>query len=557
MPKNYENWDKEQLINELKQLSKRKKYGLVWEDKPEDVVEQCKSELPVLKEVRNKAISKNKSGAQNIIIEGDNYHALSVLNYTHQGKIDVIYIDPPYNTGAKDWKYNNDYVDINDGYRHSKWLSMMSSRLRLAKNLLKKNGVLICAIDENELAHLGVLLEEIFINKQITPVTVVHNPSGIQGKNFSNNNEFLYFVYDGKKKSIALEERDDDAADVRPFINGAKGNSKGYLRESGNNSFYPILVQDNRVIGFGDVCDINFHPGSRVIKKGEVSEVYPVDGDGIERKWLFSRNSVEEIINELSVKINSKTKEPQIIRTKNRINYKTVWTSSKFNAKKYGTELVKHLLNKDFPFPKSVFAVREALKAVIHPQDALILDFFAGSGTTGHAVALMNKEDGGQRRFILCTNNEGNIATEITYPRIKAVIEGHKSLPEITNVPSNLRYYKTSFVGAGPTDKNKVSLTKQAVEMLCLKENIFDPIKETDEIKIYNNQGKYLGVALSEDDIPLLKKEIKKLGGEWSVYVFSLTDDNYEDEFADLSDLVSVTPIPEAILRVYRRIFKR
>src|SRR3989339_1079377 len=137
-----------------KELKKKKKYGLVWEEKPEEVVEMCKAKLPVLKEVKSKEIITDSDKPMNLLIEGDNYHALSVLNYTHKGKIDIIYIDPPYNTGAKDWKYNNDYVDSNDMFRHSKWVSMMNNRLKLAKKLLKKDGVLICAIDDNENATL-------------------------------------------------------------------------------------------------------------------------------------------------------------------------------------------------------------------------------------------------------------------------------------------------------------------------------------------------------------------------------------------------------------------
>ena len=157
-----QDWTKEQLADEVIRLRKRKKYGLVWEDKPEDVVEQCKTELPVLKEIANKEIITNPATPTNLLIEGDNYHALSVLNYTHKGKIDVIYIDPPYNTGARDWKYNNDYVDINDQWRHSKWILMMEHRLRLTKKLLSQKGFIVCAIDNNELFALGILMDEVF-----------------------------------------------------------------------------------------------------------------------------------------------------------------------------------------------------------------------------------------------------------------------------------------------------------------------------------------------------------------------------------------------------------
>ena len=148
--KDYTNWDRKDLIKEIEQLRKRKKYGLVWEDKPEKVVEQCKTELPVLKEVKSKEIITNPNKPVNLLIEGDNYHALSVLNYTHKGKIDVIYIDPPYNTGARNWKYNNDYVDKEDAYRHSKFICFMQNRLELAKKLLSNKGIIICAIDDYE-----------------------------------------------------------------------------------------------------------------------------------------------------------------------------------------------------------------------------------------------------------------------------------------------------------------------------------------------------------------------------------------------------------------------
>src|SRR3989344_2501770 len=194
-----------------KELKKKKKYGLVWEEKPEEVIDMCKKKLPVLKEVKNKEIITDKNKPMNLLIEGDNYHALSVLNYTHAKKVDVIYIDPPYNTGARDWKYNNDYVDINDTFRHSKWLSMMNSRLILAKNLLKTDGILICAIDENEHANLGVLLEGLFPNKEIHSIVIVHNPRGVQGKNFSYCHDYAYFVFPNDNKIYIQNKSRDNA----------------------------------------------------------------------------------------------------------------------------------------------------------------------------------------------------------------------------------------------------------------------------------------------------------------------------------------------------------
>src|SRR3989339_1392277 len=191
---NYQNWDKKDLIKEIERLKKRKKYGLVWEEKPEEVVEMCKEKLPVLKEIKNKEIITDKNKPVNLLIEGDNYHALSVLNYTHAKKIDVIYIDPPYNTGARDWKYNNNYVDGKDVYRHSKWLSFMKRRLQLAKRLLRDAGFMIITIDHNEIFNLGNLCDEVFgENNRVGVVTVVHNPKGRNLSSFfSANSEFMF-----------------------------------------------------------------------------------------------------------------------------------------------------------------------------------------------------------------------------------------------------------------------------------------------------------------------------------------------------------------------------
>lgn len=177
----YSNWEKDKLIARIQELEKRKKYGLVWDEERESekVVQQCKKQLPVLKEIKSKAIQNDPGKPTHILIEGDNYHALSVLNYTHQNAVDVIYIDPPFNTGARDWKYNNDFVDSNDMYRHSKWLSFMKNRLVPAKNLLKPNGVLICAIDKNEQERLGLLLEQLFPSHEKHCITIIHNPAGV------------------------------------------------------------------------------------------------------------------------------------------------------------------------------------------------------------------------------------------------------------------------------------------------------------------------------------------------------------------------------------------
>ena len=615
----YTKYSNEELIAEITELKKRKKYGLVWDEErePEKVVTQCKNELPVLKEVKSKAIQNDPDKPTHILIEGDNYHALSVLNYTHQNAIDVIYIDPPYNTGARDWKYNNNFVDDNDMYRHSKWLSFMENRLKQTKNLLSENGVLICTIDHNELNTLGLLLNDIFHNKEITCVTIIHNPSGIQGKNFSHNNEYAYFVHSSSEKEIAPEIRDEKDADVRQFMNTAKGSGTNYLRESGRNCFYPILVKDNEIIGFGDICDDAYHPGSSNINiSNGITEIYPIDSNNDERKWVFERRTVENIIDELSLKQNERTNLLEVIRTKNQINYKTVWVDEKFSAKTYGTQLLKQIIDVDFPFPKSLYAVMECIKAVVHDKNnSIILDYFAGSGTTGHAVLELNKQDNGNRKFILSTNNENNIINEVCFPRIQRVIEGYefegnekellfeeklnltklRKADEIytdylearannedvydelkgefrektlklfgikkydgfkDGLGGNLKYFKTTFVPAKSTDRNKEKLTKQSVEMLCLKENTFESVFDSDNIKIFKNNDHYTGILFDEQNIAEFKEQIKDFDLPVSVYVFSLGDDDFAEEFLALKDKVKVCSIPSAILRVYKRIFR-
>jgi adenine-specific DNA-methyltransferase len=620
--KDYNNLNKDQLIEVIEKLEKGKKYGLVWDEErvPEKILIDCSENLPVLTEIKDKDISKDENEPTHIIIEGDNFHALSVLNYTHYGKIDVIYIDPPFNTGAKDWKYNNAFVDKNDTWRHSKWIQFMYNRLKIAKNLLSDDGVLICAIDHNEQENLGVLLRELFGNNEITCVTIIHNPSGIQGDNFSHNNEYAYFVYPKKKNIIGPEIRDEESADIRGFMNGAKGNTNAYKRETGYDCFYPIIINEEKIIQIDQPCPSDFHPSSPNVLTSDGSiEVYPIDEDGVERKWLFTRGSVDEIHDELSVNFNSSRNLYEIKRTKTQINYKTVWTHSKYNAKTYGTLLVKEIVGKDFPFPKSLYNTLDCIESVVrHRPNATILDYFAGSGTTGHAVMEMNKLDGGKRNAILCTNNESKICDEILYPRLSKCINGYdfkgkekkillekkvtytilkkadKLIKEINDIVSskgaeyeefqktfdgqtfkligiknikgyrkgyggNLKYYSTSFVkNKSNKDQLKQDITQRCTQMLCLKEGIYTLLKETQDWKIFKRDNRFLAVYYDfiSSSLEDLKGEMIRLDGEKVMYYFTIDPAGLDrDQFIGWGK-IRLEPIPQKILDIYRQIFK-
>ena len=546
----------EKLKRKVNTLKFRKKYGLVWEEEkePEQIVLDCQYKIPLLKEVKSKEIISDKEKPVNILIEGDNYHALSVLNYTHKKKIDAIYIDPPYNTGAKDWKYNNNYVDINDLYRHSKWLSMMSTRLWLAKNLLKEDGVLICTIDDNEVNHLGVLLEEIFKNYEIHCITIVHNPRGVQGKNFSYTHEYAYFVFRTGLKVIGSKQRDEV---LEEELRDHGGES---LRTNAKNCFYPIRVKNNKIIGFGEIPLKDFHPKGKNVKlKNDIIEVWPIDVKGVERKWVFARQTIEEVKDKLFVG-KKKNGEIDIFRRKDTQKPRTVWIGKKYDASTFGSKIVNELTNTSFPFPKSLFNVRDCLECIIKQRkNAIVLDYFAGSGTTGHAVMLLNKEDNGNRKFILCTNNENNIAVEVCYPRIKKVIEGHKKWPDITKISANLRYFKTELLDidhiSHVSDEQKIKLTYQAGEMIALREGAFIEVEKDEWWQIFRDGTKYTAIYFKEDKKKLneLVKKLSKLKEKVVLYIFSWGKNEYKNEFTEHKN-IKVEDIPEPIIDVYKEV---
>lgn len=555
----------ENLRQEIKKLKSRKKYGLVWENKLEDVVEQCKKELPILKEVKNKAIIGDGNNPTNILIEGDNFHALSVLSYTHKGKIDVIYIDPPYNTGNASWRYNNKIIDSEDSFRHSKFASFLQHRLFLAKNLLSSRGIIVCAIDDYEFHNVRHLFDEIYgEDNRLGTIVVVHNPGGRQDdKYFATAHEYM-LVYAKNKNNASvgyLEISEKKLTEYRYKDAYGRYKLRDYRRGGANsrpqdrpNLWYPIYIHPKTL-------DID------IKKRAGYKEILPVDPTGAKRVWRWNPSTFLEK-KEKYIEIKNIKGKP-VLYVKERFDDnegqkpKTIWGESYYSSAA-GTAELKNILGsqfgdkKIFDFPKSKFLVRDILEITSNPS-SVILDFFAGSGTTGQAVLELNRKDKGNRTFVLCTNNENKISEEVCYPRLKAVIGGYitPNHIKVEGLGSNLKYFRTAFVNAEPNDKNKEALTRQAAEMLCIREDAFDLVKETEAFKIFKNLKRYIGIIFDENAIPAFKKEIVKIGGIWGVYIFSLSGDTYEDEFEDIKDhKITVGPIPEAILRTYRHLFK-
>jgi len=365
-------------------------------------------------------IRRDENGTikENIIIKGNNLLALHTLKTQFRGKVDLIYIDPPYNppSNANTFCYNNNF-------NHSSWLTFLRNRLEIAKNLLTINGALIIAIDDNEHVYLGVLLDEIFPNHETHCITIVHNPRGVQGTNFSYTHEYAYFVIPKGIKTInnrKVSEGDIDWSNLRNW----GGES---LREDAKNCFYPITINPDtlEIIDFGEVCPDDYHPGSANINRDNLIEIYPIDKKNVERKWRYARQSVEEIKHLLRARRKGDIWDIEI--GKDFGVYKSVWIDTRYDANEYGTKIVKELVpDCNFDFPKSLYNVYDCLYAVVaNKKDAIILDFFAGSGTTAHAVLELNKEDGGDRRFIIC--EQMKYVDTVTKKRVKKVIEINKA----------------------------------------------------------------------------------------------------------------------------------
>lgn len=456
-------------LEKLIELISSKRYGLVWERHAEKVEEAMKTKIPVFTEVHDMKIRDNgDSDDYNFLLEGDNLHSLYLLQKTHLGKIDVIYIDPPYNTGKKDFKYNDAIVDKNDSFAHSKWLSFMERRLNIAKTLLSDEGFIFISIDENEQAQLKMLMDEIFGERNfLTQFIVENNPKGRKNSNFSSvTSEYCIAYAKNISNAYFVENIPKAASDMRLDEEG------NYVHGSGRRVIVGLNNFNNQVTNYNSDkhYSVYFRKSDRAyqfIKEYSLNEINTqLISDGYNRYYSYKDNNfventytmqkLEQLIIDRALdftedKIYEKNYR-SVIRVKNLLvnkKYQAIIENKKVDYEldlkttSAKQQLAKLLGRKSpFDYPKNPGFLR-LLITLNANKNGTILDFFAGSGTTGQAVIEQNAIDGGKRKFILATNNENNIAKEVTYERMKSVSLGNESYD---SKPINLKYFKTKFI---------------------------------------------------------------------------------------------------------------
>lgn len=531
-------------------LNESKTYGLVWEDKPEDVEERLRDELPVLVEDKSKALTEGGADAPNhILIEGDNLEALSTLAYTHAGKIDVIYIDPPYNTGNKDFIYNDSYVDSEDSYRHSKWLSFMSRRLRIAKKLLSERGVIFISIDDNEAAALKMLCDDSdYFGSRNFVAQLCWRRRKTQAnlaKNFSQVHEYV-LVYAKNIDTLILNRQKYSKEYIDKTFSNPDNDPKGVYQTgplarpaNSSNREYPLTMPNGRIITAKWSCSEETF--EQYVKENRL--YIPRNGEGMPRIKIYLSELPGMIPNTWLDGIASNDDAARLIT-------EIFGSITAFSYSK-PTELLQHLIY------------------IGSSKDSVILDFFAGSGTTLHAVMQLNAEDEGKRTCILCTNNENGICENVTYERNKRVIEGYTK-PNGENVEglhnNNLRYYRTDFVGRSRSTKNMRRLVQLATDMLCIKENLYTEQKQFAGLPTFKNIYRYFAdeeknmlIIYDERYVDEIVKMIEKVESETpiKVYVFSPSEDPWEASFEPVIDKVELCALPQAIYNTYKRILPK
>ena len=545
----------------LELLNEKKTYGLVWENHEEAVEEQLREQLPVLREVPERRIVSEDADAPNhIIIEAENLHALVALAYTHAGMIDVIYLDPPYNTGNRDFVYNDSYIDSEDSYRHSKWLSFMEKRLRIAKTLLSDKGVIFMSIDDNEQANLKLLCDEIFGANNFAANIIWEKADSprMDAKDFSSRHDFILCYYKFK-----------DSLPIKKLKMGKAPDHYNKIDEYGHRYYLKPL----RYMGNADAREDrpNLYFG---LTAPDGSLVYPVRADGSDGRWRWSQEKVLEEIKRIEW---VKTKKGWSVYYRifadddSEIPVETIWFNKDVDSNRQAIALIANIFGNDkvFTNPKPVKLIQRILE-IASDKNSIVLDYFAGSGTTMHATMQLNAEDGGHRQCILVTNNENNICEQVTFERNKRVINGYttsKSEQVAGLTKNNLRYYKADFISREPSSKNKRELVKAATDLLCIKENMYQETKmvcngktlRKDYTRRFTQDSKEMIVIYEPAVIKYIVDELKTWDKKEfiKVYVFSEGRYAYDDDFKEVLDKVTLCALPDAIYQAYRRVLPR
>lgn len=575
-------------------------YGVVWMDVPEAFENETENQLPVLNEIKEKAIKNDDGKPTHILIEGDNYHSLTCLNYTHNESIDVIYIDPPYNTGQDGFIYKDKRIidKFPDGtkvpkdhpLRHSYWLSFMFKRLDIAKNLLKETGKIIISIDDNELANLIMICSKVFGNSnQVAILPTIMNLKGNQDQfAFAGTHEYtVVFAKDITKckfNQFELDEEEQESweeDEIGFYKKGAnlKSTGENAPREKRPNLYFPLLfdkttnelhhISDSEyeMIYNNETKEFNENHLLDLRKKYEdlgFSFILPITND-VQMTWRWSRKKMLDEPYNIIVNANgeytiNKKQRPELADLPSKkpktLFYKPVYSSGN------GTNQLKNIVpNNKFKAPKPVDLIKDLI-SISADKDAVVLDFFAGSGTTLHACLELNK-NGYNIQNIICTNNENNICEDVTYPRSSKVINGYKDLKnnKIEPLKNSLKYYKTEFVGINnilnATDEDKSSLAHKAGFLLAIAENTLEEIEQTKFFQLFENDKKVTAVYFKEefDELEIFVKRVEQINKPISIYLFSWGDKSEFESLFDHLNNVKIKSIPIPILDIYKKIY--
>lgn len=563
----------------LQLAAEGRSYGLVWEERVEDVEERLREKLPVLVEDKGFALlNGGKEAPNHILIEGDNLEALTALSYTHEGRVDVIYIDPPYNTGNKDFVYNDSFVDSEDSYRHSKWLSFMSKRLRIAKRLLSDRGVIFISIDDNEQANLKLLCDQVFGEDKFVAIIPWRKRTAKADVPHGLSQDYEWIVcYCKENFQAGIEKETRKYYETPDFPNRSwrvHDMTTQRSKEERPNCYFTIVnpktgkkypANPNRVWANNEETFRDYCEQGRIVFPGDY-EFLNLSKPVI-RYW---KEDDEKKSGDLFGMVTTSTDLPKEV-----------------GMTQDGTKDITEIFGaKAFGFPKPVSLIKHITGiATPRAKEVTVLDFFAGSGTTLHAVMQLNKEDGGKRQCILVTNNENNICREVTYERNRRVIEGYTT-PKGVQVEglhnNNLRYYRTQLLPRERTNRNMRALVSAATDLLCIKEGVFEELKvESLELKVgltpkdvrlFLDGGRVMMVVYNEEAIPDIvdwlqdKHEFSQINHELGcnscenkikVYVFSPGAYAWDDDFAPVLDRVELCALPEAIYQAYKNVLPK